>query len=301
MPNHPSKFEKMLRIFELLDSQHWTKATDLARALNVDERTVFRYTRDIMNAFPDFPVLESGREGYRLVRNEMLSYLRSSDDLIAVSALETSPFGKLARARKKTPQELYRKVMDRIEARAMIPEGLLKLLFQGLMEGRQQEIIYIANGKETRLSGCLLRLVSRDFVPYVLFLDQADWKVKTLAVNKIESISPTRDSLPKEQTEQAFHLINSAWGIMINDSIETVTLEVSGNILPYFLKSPLHPSQKVLELENATASISLPVHNIQEFNRFILRFGRSARITKPEKAGKAMMEFLTDMMNWYQK
>jgi len=48
-----NKFERMMRILAILSIDKYKTADELSELLNVDKRTIFRYIRDIKNAFDE--------------------------------------------------------------------------------------------------------------------------------------------------------------------------------------------------------------------------------------------------------
>ena len=63
------KLDNLIQLFDFLGPTIWRTAEQVADALEVDRRTVFRYMREVEMAFSPVPVIESSRDGYRLCRN----------------------------------------------------------------------------------------------------------------------------------------------------------------------------------------------------------------------------------------
>lgn len=292
-----SKCEKLFQIFDLLSEQRWTKSTDLAISLDVSKRTLFRYITDLMNAFPDFPVIESGQDGYRLVKSDLVRILKNQDDYLVLSAVHSTPLGQLL-DNSTFSQGLLSRIYDRLEVRRAIHPEILRPLFDSLVKGYILNTTYAARNGNVNLTVSALRLAYQSNIPYLIVLGHHDKKIKTLGINKINKVIISAQKLATDELDRAMNLVNQAWGIMVSNHPITVTFQPDSDILQYFIDSPMHSSQ-VVDLDHNTPRITLNIHNSTEFIRYILRFGKHLRIIAPAHVIEDLHHFLENMQSFY--
>ncbi len=303
MKTSTPKFSNFLRIFEILSETRWTKAFEIAMELDVSERTIWRYIAQINDGFPDYPVIESSKEGYRLVKNDFLTFLRKrEDDSFALEAvLSQSPLGTII-SRKSGGQEVFlSKLAGRLELKTSIPADKLRPIFNALMKSRCLITQYHKNKEINSIEFVPLRLVMEHNIPYLNILDLDDVIIKLIAIDKMEEIRISEKIVDPKEIEKHRLFLQSAWGIMITENIHNVRFQVISDILPYFKNTSIHSSQKFITVDNPFSVISVDVHNLREFVRFTLRFGRAIKIIDPEEAIEEVHEFLEDMLNYYKK
>ncbi len=293
-----SKYERLFQVFDLLSETRWTLAAQLAQSLDISERTLFRYMTDLMNAFPDFPVIESGQEGYRLVKSDLVRILKDQDDYLVLSAVHSTPLGHLLDD-SRFSQSLLSRIYDRLEVRRAIDPDILHPLFDSLVRGYILDILYAGREGEVALTVSALRMAYQSNIPYLVVLDRQDDTVKTLGINKILQARLTGEKAGAEELDSAMTVVNRAWGIMVGRKPVRVTFTVDRDILQYFIQSPMHTSQ-VVEQGPGAPRISLDIHHTTEFIRYILRFGTHIHILSPDFVIEEMFRFFQKMQEFYQ-
>ena len=263
------KFENLLKIFALLKEHDWTTAQALARELHTSERTIFRYIEEIGLAFSPMEVIESSKQGYRLLPSYFSSILENRDDMTLLVALGGSFSGKKT---KGVPETLLRKIKEKIVISNNIPDKYIEPIFRSLIENKTLDITYVKPDVSEEKTIVPLKLVFQFNIPYLISLDLTNDFIKLLAVQKFGKLMYSKTPYPVEEAEKAMVFINSAWGIMVSGKIIEVKFRVDRDILPYFETSPLHSSQQ-LKKDKSGAVITLKIHRMTEFNRWAYRFG----------------------------
>ena len=106
------KLDNLIRLFDFLSPHRWRTAEEIAKELEVDRRTVFRYMNEVELAFSPVPIVESSREGYRLCRNDFLDIMQSRDDYAGLAAVMSTPLGSLVRPERPLPERFATAIRD---------------------------------------------------------------------------------------------------------------------------------------------------------------------------------------------
>jgi predicted DNA-binding transcriptional regulator YafY len=298
MKTKTQKFENLLKIFSLLGAEKTLTAARLSKALEVSERTVFRYIAEINRAFKPLPVVKGGQEGFYLVKTDILDILKSKDDYLTGAAVLGSSFSAAFRKKPAYPETLKKRVRQRIQAFHHIPEPLLSPLLLGLFDEKPVKITYNSGNRTGKVNILPMMIVTATGIPYLIAYDIDKDGMKTYGITKIATAVRADCYVPVKKIDEARKHLESAWGIMTGGETTEVIFEAGEDILPYFTASPLHSSQRI-ERRGGAGRVSLPVHNISEFIRWSLRFGKSIRIIGPEKVREEALRFLREMEEFY--
>jgi len=96
--------------------------------------------------------------------------------------------------------------------------------------------------------------------------------IKLLAIDKMNSITVGQKETDPRETQKLLKFIDSAWGIMVTGEIQKVVFKVDEDIYPYFERHKIHWTQQNEKVESAL-KVSIAIHNLEEFKRWIYRFG----------------------------
>ncbi len=267
-----SSLEKAIRILELLKEHTWTPASTLAKDLDVSERTVFRYMKQIDLAFGGYPVFESSISGYRLTRKVLEDIWQGKDDASTAAAILTSPYSEKLRVPLNRLDRFLSALQSRIRTENEVPKFLLQPILKCFMDRRACSIVYRLKDKALSLSVLPLRLVSEHGIYYLQVQDLTSKTVKLLAIDKMNSITVGQKESDFRETQRLLDFIDSAWGIMVTGEIKKTAFKVDEDIAPYFERHKIHWTQQS-EKADSTLQVSITIHNLEEFKRWIYRFG----------------------------
>jgi len=296
------KLDNLINIFEFLSENHWKSAETVARELEVDRRTVMRYMREIELAFEPFPIIESGREGYRLCKNDFLETLQRRDDYAGLAAVMSTPLGSLVKSGRPLPERLEESVREMVETRSTLSDKLARPLLEAMRTGSFLKLSYRAATTSKDHVCTPIKLSIDSGVPYVSCFDEDRGHLMCLAAGKIERVSKTGKKLPVVKLAELRSYANSAWGRMIQHKEgirEEVSFFANASVAPYFTASPLHRTQRAKPHEKGVM-ITLIVHNIKEFVRYLLRYGQAVRIVSPQAAIDELLSFVDSMRSFYE-
>jgi predicted DNA-binding transcriptional regulator YafY len=297
------KLDRLIRLFDILSPNAWTNAERIAVELEVDRRTVYRYVREADMAFSPFPILESGPMGYRLQKNDFLEILQSRNDYLGIAAAASGPLGSLLSASPKLSQRLLDMARDIVETRTAVPERTLRTILSGAQDGSYVTIEYKAKSEIRVHTLVPIKLFMNSGLPYLVGFDKGYGHMICLGLHKVLKASKGKSRIESVTLTELRSYLNSAWGMMVRHKEKKTTcvsFKASPAVSPYFFKSPLHSLQAFSE-SGVSSIFTLPVHNEDEFARFILRFGRSVKIISPESAVRSLKSFLDSMVLFYDK
>ncbi|MDP2791220.1 MAG: WYL domain-containing transcriptional regulator [Rectinemataceae bacterium] len=267
-----SSLERAIRILELLKEHTWTPASTLAKDLQVSERTVFRYMKQIDLAFGGYPVFESSMSGYRLARKVLEDIWQGKDDASTAAAILTSPYSGKLKVPSNRLDRFLSALQSRIRVENDVPESLLHSILKSFIDRRICSIEYKVKSRTLSLSVLPLRLVSEHGIYYLQVQDLVSKTIKLLAIDKMNIITVGQKETDPRETQRLLEFIDSAWGIMVTGEIQKVTFKVDEDICPYFENHKIHWTQQN-EKADSTLQVSIAIHNIEEFKRWIYRFG----------------------------
>lgn len=273
MKNASSPLERSIKILELLKEHTWITAGSLAKDLGVSKRTILRYMRQIDMAFGGYPIFETSNAGYRLDRAILADVWPEREKLISAAAILSSPYSCGKRFPKNNLENFFSSLQSRIQVENQIPETILRPILNSFVENRICIIKYKSKENFYILSVLPLRLVSDNGIHYLLAKDHASSLIKLFAIDKINSITSGYQIASIKETQILLNFIDSAWGIQVSGKTNKISFEVDDDIRHYFERRPLHQTQQNHTLASGELSISLVVHNIDEFDRWAYRFG----------------------------
>lgn len=256
---------------ELLKEHTWTPASTLAKELEVSERTVFRYMKQIDLAFGGYPVFESSMSGYRLARKVLEDIWQGKDDASTAAAILTSPYSGKLKVPSNRLDRFLSALQSRIRTENEVPEFLLQPILKCFIDRRACSIDYRLKDKALSLSVLPLRLVSEHGIYYLQVQDLVSKAIKLLAIDKMGNITVGQKEPDPRETQRLLEFIDSAWGIMVTGEIKEITCLLDNDISPYFKQHPLHWTQESVELGNSM-EVRLKIHNLKEFKRWLYRF-----------------------------
>jgi predicted DNA-binding transcriptional regulator YafY len=302
MKTDAKKVVNIFRIFDIL-SYNEPKHIDLiAQKLDVSPRTVIRYLNDIEDGLNSYFIFDRSKEGIKLNETEFVKFINQKDDYYVAAAVLSSDYRPLTQGKNSYNINFAKIINEQIEMKNLIDREFLKLILQSIFKIKGLNIKY-----QTANHGIMdfriqpLKFVFQQNIPYIISYDFNDKNncLKTIAVDKITEMNLSEKTLSEKELNKNLDYINSAWGITFTDKITDVVFEVSNRIIPYFKKSLAFDKQKI-EYKKDTAFITLPVHKIEHFVRWALRFGENLTIISPPEAVREMKKFLKQMTEKYK-
>lgn len=300
--------EKVARTFELLLAlgTKGMSRSDIAGLLECDERTVYRYVKDINRASPDGePLIRQAGGRYSLARStELVEIIGGSYDERAAAAIASTPLGGLLDKNHGVPARVLEKVRAFIDvSRGNAPDPLLHDLFESLVRGTWISFDYPSEDSLKRHRCVPIRLYLDPVQIYLVAWDEEHDHLVCLATSKISDFR--KEDGPPLAASAILELGNycrSAWGKMIRHDegrIAEARFEALPGIAPYFERNKLRLDQREEKRPDGSIVITLNVHNPVEFTRFMLRFGEGVRVLGDGEILGEMRDFTRAMARLY--
>jgi predicted DNA-binding transcriptional regulator YafY len=305
------KMERLLYILSLLRTNHWLKASDLAKKCEVSERTIYRDIISISEA--NIPIYFDG--GYRLLHNGFLPpvNLSESEADFLLSLLRSSlfegdkPYGKTAKV-----------IIDKINAgRSAIRESrpisigeissekedeykITRQIEEAIREKVVIEIHYLSlKGENTK----------RVIAPYALTFRKRAWYLigfchlrndtRTFRLGRIQRVNILSEKFEIPEDFSISDYFRSMWGVT-RDRLYHFKVRFSNEAAIAIKTSRHHPDEKITELENGDIIYELIAGGDEEFIRWVLSYGKNAEIIAPKSSRKKMKSLLSETLNVYK-
>jgi predicted DNA-binding transcriptional regulator YafY len=132
----------------------------------------------------------------------------------------------------------------------------------------------------------------REIEPYSLVLAASDWlvvandpgdvTVKTFYMSRIQAAEPTvrQYVIPKDFDVKGY--FGESIGIYAGGRPFRFRVRFSSEIAPTIREVRWHPKQTLQIFENGEVELELPAGHINEAKRFVLSFGKHARVLSPQ-------------------
>ncbi|MFP4053629.1 MAG: helix-turn-helix transcriptional regulator [Phycisphaerae bacterium] len=295
-------------LIRVLQNNRFGVSTDeLAQRLECNKRTVQRDLSVLQDIFPiDYEERDRGKRFWTLRGNtvesrqlqltmtEMLSLYLSQQLLLPLSGTQ---FGDgLQTAIQKIRTLLPAKALSYFEG--LDEAFLIKNLACHDYSGQDREIRRlneaILNEKAVRVvyhSASRDRRVTSELHPYGMVLLQASLycigrlccygEVRTLKVTRIESVTPLEKSFEKPEGFSLAGHVRGAFGVFRTDTPRRIRAEFREWAATNVREMQWHPSQRIVSDDGETVIATFDLGSTVEFKRWMLGFGRHARVTSP--------------------
>jgi len=304
------KMERLLYILSLLRTNHWLKASDLAKKCEVSERTIYRDVISISEA--NIPIYFDG--GYRLLHNGFLPpvNLSESEADFLLSLLRSSlfegdkPYGKTAsviidkiKAGRSTVHESKPISIGEMGTEKDDEYKITRQIEDAIREKVVIEIHYLSlKGENTK----------RIIAPYALTFRKRAWYLigfchlrndtRTFRLGRINRVNILSEKFEIPEDFSISEYFRSMWGVT-RDRLYHFKVRFSNEAAIAIKTSRHHPDEKITELENGDILYELIAGGDEEFIRWVLSYGKNAEILAPKSSRKRMRSLLSETLDVY--
>ncbi|MDR9502177.1 MAG: WYL domain-containing protein [Desulfurivibrionaceae bacterium] len=176
-------------------------------------------------------------------------------------------------------------------AQTMISPGIWQAVFEGLRSLHSLEISYQAAASGGRSS-------RRRIDPYHGVRFEGDWyviaychlrqKIRTFSLARISEAELTKESflIPADFDFEA--ITASHFGVHWSGRETLVRIRFSNQVAPYIRERIWHSSQQIIEEEDGALLLELTVSHLFELRKWLLSWGRHARVLEPSELVEKM-------------
>ena len=316
------KFDRLLRILNLLDRESACKPSLLAEELRVTERSVFRYVNSLRDA--GFPVAYDREKGTYAFENAFkLKKARLNMDETLALAMARRMLGTLGETFERAFDSLEKKVLDVsspcdgfLPSSALVlacPDKsdkadvskLLKALTKASVDHSLVWISYqsLYSEEDTR----------RDVEPhYRFFSPDGFWNLRafcrlrdgwrTFALDKIKSWQVLdRYFVPRLFADEVGKELSQGFGSYLDGDPIKVVVEFSPEIRPYVVRKVWHPSQESRELPDGGVEMRFRTTGLDALKYWLFRWIPHVSVIEPEELRLEMLEALKAQLTRLEK
>lgn len=307
------KFDRLLRILNILDRESTCTAAWLAEELEVTERSIFRYVSSLRDA--GFPIeFDRERGTYAFENAYKLKKARLNADetlALAMSRRMLSPLGETFR---RAFDSLERKLLDVSSPCGEVPASsalvplpqetgmeldlskLLKALTKACGEHRLVHVSYQSLHSQEH--------TNRNVEPYYLFFTpDGFWNLRgycrlrdgwrTFALDRIRAwLLLDRHFVPRIFADEVGKQLSKGFGSYLDGQPVKVVVRFSSEIRPYVERKLWHPSQESRELKDGRIELSLVTTGIEAVKYWLYRWVPHVRVIEPEELRLEMLHEL---------
>ena len=294
-----SKAARLQRIErQLYNAPGGLRATDLAAALGVDRRTIYRDLFSLEEA--GVPVWQAdGR--YGINRERYLSTIRLNLSeavalffaarLLAHHSDEHDPhvvaaLGKLAAGLPDATISTHiARAAELIRARPQRGDHVqvLEAVTRAWADRRELRISYRASSGEATervIHPYFLEVTRREPGVYVLAYDVLRRAQRTFKVERIIAAEPLETSYSIPEAFDPYAQLSSAWGVMDEAEVD-IRLRFTAAVAGRVAESVWHQSQRLTPLPDGGCELTLRVGGIREVRAWVLSWGADVEVLEP--------------------
>lgn len=305
------KMERLLYILSLLRTNHWFKASDLAKKCEVSERTIYRDIISISEA--NIPIYFDG--GYRLLHNGFLPpvNLSESEAEFLLSLLRSSlfegdkPYGKTAaviidkinagrsKARESKPISIGEVTTEKEDE-----YKITRQIEDAIREKVVIEIHYLSlKGENTKRIIAPYALTFRKRAWYLIGFCRLRNDTRTFRLGRIQRVHALSENFEIPEDFSISDYFRSMWGVT-RDRLYHFRVRFSNEAAIAIKTSRHHPDEQITELENGDILYELIAGGDEEFIRWVLSYGKNAEIMAPKSSREKMKSLLSETIKVYQ-
>jgi predicted DNA-binding transcriptional regulator YafY len=305
------KMERLLYILSVLRTNHWLKASDLAKKCGVSERSIYRDIISISEA--NIPIYFDG--GYRLLHDGFLPpvNLTGSESDFLLGLLRSSlfeddkPYGKTVRI-----------IIDKIEA-GRSPEDKTRPIHIGPAGSERDNEYKITRRIEEAIRGKVVIEIhylslkgentKRTIAPYALTFRKRAWyligychlrnDIRTFRLGRIGKVKILSEKFEIPGEFSVADYFHSMWGVT-RDRLNHFKVRFSNEAAIAIKTSRHHPDERISDLENGDILYELIAGGEDEFIRWVLSYGKNAEIMAPRTSRRKLEELITETLENYK-
>lgn len=291
------------------------RATDLARTLHVNRRTIYRDLDFLADQgvplWQDDGLFGINRTRYqttvRLTYHESVALVLAGL-LLARTFDERNPhvIAALRRLAVTLPESLtmhLERAAQRTQANQTNPRhtAILEAIAEGWGTGRKVQIAYCPPNGDTPRERIIApyTLEPTDAGIYVIGHDEASRQIRTFKLERLQTarVLPEPYTIPTD-FDPEIHLAHS-WRIMTGDEPAEVRLRFTPDAAPYIRERTWHPSQRLDPTPDGSLCLSLLISEPREMLPWIRSWGAQVEVMEPEWLRERVAEEMREAARLY--
>lgn len=300
-----SKISHLLEMIITLQYKGLTTAADLAEALEVDKKTIYRYINSLNKA--NIPVhTKKGRYGGFYIDKEF--YMKPSklseeelQALLMAAQILTEENGFSLEKNLQTAVSKIKNICinENEELRCLNDTGFFRLNEAGNLqdlEDKISKINYAMNrGRSISINYFSLNknsLTVRKVDTYNLLFREGGWyiigychmndAVETFKLSRIKALKVTNEIYMTPHTFSLKEYLDNNWGVFKGEKTR-VSIKCSKDISNFIKDGKWHINQQIEEQEDGSVLLNLYLNDTDEIKNWVMSLGKYAEIIEPKK------------------
>ena len=299
---------KSTRIFELvhmLSGRRSRTVGEIAEALDISERTAFRYLADLQQQH--IPIYKDDH-GYRLLDTATLKPLNLTAEEHALlkvalsnpalrhnppldqrlTALEFKLDAAISMA-EESPRALQLASIDRSGPKAKKALEPLRLAIQ---KRQAAEILYqsLSGGKKRWRGIDPWQVFQRSDAWYLVGHCHENSEPRTFRLDRIAKVRGLDQKFKIPEDFDLERHLQDSWKLIKGDGHYDVVLHFDPSLAPLILNARHHPDEEAKELPNGTIEYRVQLSSLEEISRWIVGFGGKCRVIDPDNLSKKVTQ-----------
>ncbi|MBP8645970.1 MAG: WYL domain-containing protein [Syntrophobacteraceae bacterium] len=307
------KFDRLLRILNLLDQDNSCTLSGLAEELGVTDRSVLRYMKSLNEA--GFPIVfDKDRGTYAFTDGFKLKKARLNVDETLALAMAKKLLSTLGQTFDRAFESLETKVLEVAKPRTeCLPSSAFVVTGQEKTEGKDISKL-LKDLAKAAVEHCLVHLTyeslyaeeitERDIEPYYLFFSSDGfWNLRaycrfregwrTFALDRVRAWQLLeRYFVPRIFADEVGKEISQGFGTYLDGEPVKVAVRFSPEIKPYVTRKTWHPSQENKDLANGWVEMRFVTTGIEAVKHWLYRWIPHVRVIEPDELRREMIEDL---------
>jgi predicted DNA-binding transcriptional regulator YafY len=169
---------------------------------------------------------------------------------------------------------------------------------------RQQSVLmtyYTASRNSTsdRIFDPYLLHIYRGTNPYVIGYCHTRKMIRWFRVDRIRKLEPKIDSFVRDPDFDRSQYLDQIFQCEVGTGIVNVEIGFDAATAPYIRERKWHPSQKLIEHADESVTLTMTVGGLNDIKRWVLSYGKGARVLNPPELVKIVCEDLSEMIRHY--
>ncbi|MBV7272309.1 YafY family transcriptional regulator [Clostridiaceae bacterium UIB06] len=300
-----SKISHLLEMIITLQYKGLTTAADLAEALEVDKKTIYRYINSLNKA--NIPVhTKKGRYGGFYIDKEF--YMKPSklseeelQALLMATQILTEKNGFVLEKNLQTAVSKIKNICinDNEELKCLNETGFFRMNEIGNLqdlEDKISKINYAINrGRSISINYFSLNrssLTVKKVDAYNLLFREGGWyiigychmnnTVETFKLSRIKTLKVTEEIYMIPRTFSLKEYLNNNWGVFKGEKIK-VSIKFDKNVSDFIKNGKWHINQQIEDQEDGSILLNLYLDDTEEIKNWVMSLGKYAEIVEPKK------------------
>ena len=296
-------YERYVWFDQQIQQGRYPNATTLARKFEFSEKTAHRAI-DFMCTMLDAPLeYDSTRKGYsyRDSSFSLPAFKVTQEELLAIlvarNLLSGSAGGAISRAISRFGRKLFASTGG-VGLTEEFIDQVFSAAWHGYSPGQAETFQLLAEALLGRRSVAFRYrspqgdvTTTRTVHPHHLQHYMGSWVLlawctlrhqwRRFFLARMEEVTVTRETFPIRPPEEWHHLLNDAFGIFQSEETFPVTLRFTPDRARWIREQHWHPQQEMVEEEDGSLRLSLPMADLREIKGKVLQHGAGVEVLEP--------------------